>query len=111
MSEDDVVFDIKKDGNVLRTVTWGLCKDLGTVDLFRQSSGDLTVEASLMSLLVMNRVAQKKVIPEQTRIENTIHENWQTLEQVAMISLLSQLRARQCGKSVSALVFFSFSHD
>jgi hypothetical protein len=101
VDEDAVMLEIKNKGVVVRQIRWITCRDLGMVDLRSRQGGTCTVEASLMAVLVMNRVANMEPIPENLGIENPFHEDWQTLEKVAMSSLMSQLRARDALQPMS----------
>lgn len=105
VDKNAVMLELKTGGSV-RQIQWITCRDLGTVDLrlCPDGNGTYTVEASLMSLLVMNRVANMEPIPEHLGIENPFREGWQTLEKVAMVSLMSQLRARDSLQTVRRFV-------
>jgi hypothetical protein len=52
-----------------------------------------------MALSVMNRIA--KAIPAHAEVENPFQDDWQTLERVALVSILSQLKVRTPGEKMN----------
>ena len=95
-AEDDILWTIS---NVKpnRNIKWSKIKELGTVDLEFDQSRSFTVEASLMALLVMNKVIDSEAIPLSANLEDPHHDNWQTLECVAQLCLRAQMLARDAG--------------
>jgi hypothetical protein len=70
-------------------ITWNKCRLTGMVDFVEDGNWYLA-SCSLMSLLVMNKIAQ--IIHPTAHLELPFEDDWQTLERVALVSWMVHLQ-------------------
>ncbi|KAH9261932.1 hypothetical protein BASA81_000588 [Batrachochytrium salamandrivorans] len=86
------------DCEIIADVSWEKCKKTGMVDLV-QVQGGYVAKCSLFALLTMNHLAA--VIPRAAQLELPFEDDWQTLERLALVSLMVHVQACEAGSLIS----------